>query len=268
MSLDHNALDASLAAVVDVLEREFSNSLVGVYLEGSFAWGNAITTSDLDLRVITSAPQTEAQREAVAAIKAEAMLRLDREVGINVELMTDLLRVGAVRFQRSRHLAGKDIRALVPLKPVDAFARDSLSTARRLVLDLRKLHGGSAEFPVGPPLAESEFRGFDTQRILDAGRWVASTKRLVTNVTAVATAHVALKAGYYVFSKSDVPTAYTSSIGDEWSALVTEVYEVCRNRWAYRLPDDVHDRGFLTSLCDAAVKFENTLSNFAVGPPP
>lgn len=268
MASDDNSIDVSLAAIVGALKREFNDVLVGIYLEGSFAWGNAVATSDLDLRVVTSAMPTEIQRERLAAIKAEGMLNLGREVGITLDLITDLLRVGAVRFQRSRHLAGEDIRARVPLKSIDAFTRDSLSTACRLVLELRKMHGGIAEFPVGPPLAASEFRGFDTQRILDNGRWVVSSKRLVTNVMAVATAHVALMAGSYVYTKAEVPAAYANSVGDEWSAFVAKVSEVCRGKWAYRLPDDVHDRALLTSLCDSAVGFENTLSNLVGRPTP
>ena len=256
-----SATETALATIVTSLHRELGDLFVGAYLEGSFAWGNPVTTSDLDLRVVTAVLPSDAQRTRIDAIKAEATIALGREVGITVDTTDNLLRVGAVRFQRSCHLAGQDIRSIVPLKPIAVFAQDSLATARELVLGLRKLHGSSREFPVGPPQPTSEFRGYEIQRVLDQGSWIPSSKRLVTNVLAVATARVALDGGAYVLTKADVPGIYAEVVGDHWSAFVDEVYRVCRTTWAYRLPDEQRSREKLTALCDLAVSFENTLAD-------
>lgn len=188
--------------------------LVGIYLEGSFAWGDPVATSDLDLRIVTENPVTDEQRKQLVDAAERVQGDLGREIGIRFDALPDLVRVGAVRFQRSRLVAGTDIRDRVPLKPIEAFARDSMLTAHDLIVGLRG--EGPLSLPMTTPAPGAEFRGYDTLLILDRGKWVDSSKRLVSNVTAIATALIAFDAKAYVHSKGEVPARYAKLIGGEW----------------------------------------------------
>ena len=167
--------------------------------------------------------------------------------------------MGALRFQRSHWLAGEDVRATVPMKTVDAFVRDAMINAHDLIVSLRKHHGQTPKVPLTAPRPDAEFRGYDIRKILDQGKLVPSSKRLVSNVTAGATALIAQKAQIFVVTKGEVPALYSEHVGDEWAGFVATVYDECRVKAAYRLPEEQADRATLTALCDRAVAFENRL---------
>jgi predicted nucleotidyltransferase len=257
-------VDAALGELTARIAEILGPSLVGIFLEGSFAWGNPVETSDLDLRIIVHLMPSEPLRAELDGAQAEAQSALGIEVGLNLDTLDNLMRVGALRFQRSRWLAGEDIRATVPMKAVGAFVRDSIITAHDLIVGLREHHSAPLGLPLTAPLPEGEFRGYDIREILDEGDWVRSSKRLVTNVTAIATALIARRANVYVFTKGEVPALYAQHVGDEWAALVSTVYDDCRVRSGYRLPEEPADRAALTVLCDRAVAFENRLMDISI----
>lgn len=252
-------IDAALGGLTAKIAETLGPSLVGIFLEGSFAWGNPVDTSDLDLRIVVHELPSDAAKAELDADRDAAQSALGIEVGLNLDTLDNLLRVGALRFQRTRWLAGEDVRSKVPLKTIDAFVRDSMITAHDLIVGLRKHHGSPLGLPLTAPLPEAQFRGYDVREILDHGQCVRSSKRLVSNVTATATALIAQKAKVYVFTKGEVPALYARHIGDEWTALVAAIYDDCRMRAAYRLPEEPDDRTALTALCDRTVAFENGL---------
>jgi predicted nucleotidyltransferase len=252
-------IDAALGGLCAAITGHLSASLVGIYLEGSLAWGNPVDTSDLDLRVVVREQPADATKAVVEEQRAETEAALGREVGLSFERLDVLIRVGALRFQRSRLLSGEDLRGKVPAKTIDAFVRDSMLSAHDLIVGLRTHHGQTPRMPLTAPVPEAEFRGYDIREILDGGRWVRSSKRLVSNVTAAATAMIAAKARVFVFTKGEVPALYATHIGDEWTELVVTIYDDCRMRAGYRLPEEPADRAALTKLCDRAVTFENRL---------
>ena len=250
-------IDAALADLSAQIAEILSGSLVGIFLEGSFAWGNPVETSDLDLRIVVDAVPDEATRAELEAARDETQTTLGLEVGLNIEILSDLMRIGALRFQRTRWLAGEDIRGNVRLKPIDDFVRDSMIAAHDQIVDLRKHHATPLGLPLTAPLPGAEFRGYDIREILDHGHWARSSKRLVSNVTSIATALIARKAKVYVFTKGEAPGLYATHVGDEWAAFVATVYDDCRVRANYRLPEEPADRVALTVLCDRTVAFEN-----------
>ena len=257
-------IDAALGGLVQPIAWTLGPALVGIYLEGSFAWGNPVETSDLDLRVIVRTLPDDAMKTAIESARTETERALGREVGLHFDRLDDLTRVGALRFQRSLPLIGEDIRSHVPMKPLGAFIRDAMITAHDLVVSLRIHHGQAPRLPLAAPLPEAEFRGYDIREVLDNGVWVRSSKRLVTNVTAIATALIATKATTYVFTKGEVPGLYAAHVGDDWAAFVATVYDDCRIRAAYRLPEEPADRVALTTLCDRGVAFENRLMDESI----
>ena len=201
-------IDAALRDLVRSIEVTLGHRLIGVYLEGSFAWGNPVATSDLDLRIVVRELPDDAAKAAIEVARARTEADLGREVGLHVDLIDELIRVGALRFQRSRWLAGEDIRPSVPMKTIDAFVRDAMINAHDLIVGLRKHHGQTPKVPLTAPRPEAEFRGYDIRKILDRGKLVPSSKRLVSNVTAIATALIAQKARIFVFTKGEVPALY------------------------------------------------------------
>jgi hypothetical protein len=252
-------IDDALGDLVQSITDALGPLLVGTYLEGSFAWGNPVDTSDLDLRMVVRESPGDAAKAKTEAARAQTEGSLGREVGLHFDRLDELIRVGALRFQRSRWLAGEDVRTKVPMKTIDAFIRDSMISAHDLIVGLRAHHGQTPRLPLNAPLPNAEFRGYDIREILDGGEWVRSSKRLVSNVTAIATALIAQKAKVYVFTKSEVPALYAAHVGDEWAELVATVYDDCRVRASYRLPEEPGDRVALTVLCDRTVAFENRL---------
>jgi predicted nucleotidyltransferase len=95
--------------------------LVGIYLEGSFAWGAELPTSDVDLRVVVDGSLEVEAEERLRAITRRATSDVGHPIDVQTESLEDLVRTGAVRFQHAILIAGRDVRLLVPLKPMEAF---------------------------------------------------------------------------------------------------------------------------------------------------
>jgi predicted nucleotidyltransferase len=257
-------IDEALGAIVRLIADALGPAHIGTFLEGSFAWGNPVDTSDLDLRVVVREFPDDAVKASIEVARAGTEAGLGREVGLTFDRLDDLIRVGALRFQKSHRLAGEDVRPQVPMKTLDAFARDAMIGAHDLIVSLRTHHGQTPRLPLIAPLPEAEFRGYDIREILDGGHWVRSSKRLVSNITAIATALIAQNANVHVFTKGEVPGLYATHIGDEWAEFVATVYDDCRVRASYRLPEEPADRVALTVLCDRAVAFENRLMDKSI----
>ncbi len=87
----------------------------------------------------------------------------------------------------------------------------------------------------------------------------ASTKNVVLNVIGAASALTLLAAEQYVGSgkKSEIAEQYRIWVGDEWAAVVETIYEQCRNRWAYLVPEDAAGRQHLRTFCQQCLGFEN-----------
>lgn len=82
-------------------------------------------------------------------------------------------------------------------------------------------------------------------------------KWLVATVGWIATALVAYQTKQYVSSKGEAVQLYKTHIDDQWTTLVEQVYEQCRNRWNYLIPDEEAERQILRSLCQDALEFSN-----------
>lgn len=65
------------------------------------------------------------------------------------------------------------------------------------------------------------------------------------------------RARSYVKTKGDCLAQYQAHIHDEWTPLVTAVFERCRNSWHYRIPENTAERAELQQLCVQTLAFEN-----------
>jgi predicted nucleotidyltransferase len=68
-------LNAVLAELVEVSQRELADNLVGVYLQGSFALGAADLASDCDFIIVTSGPLTPTQERKTRTFHDELPTR-------------------------------------------------------------------------------------------------------------------------------------------------------------------------------------------------
>jgi hypothetical protein len=254
------AAEQTAQQVIELFEQRFPSQISGYYLVGSYAVGEAITTSDVDIVALFAGTLNDADRERFA----ETLEQCRRESPLPIDMTPiseERLRyVGGVWFQTaSRLLYGKDVRDTIPRKLVADHTRD---TMHAVVALLARVRGNPEQLgvPLDYPDPEGEFFGYDRRQMrLADGTTCASTKNVVLNVIGAANALTLLAASQYLGSgkTSEIPVHYRAWVGGEWAGLVTELYEYGRNRWAYRVPDAPTDRRHLRELCARALGFEN-----------
>jgi predicted nucleotidyltransferase len=244
--------------VVEAFDGAFPGRVRAYYVSGSQANGSAVRTSDLDLTVIFQ-ETTDPDEERRAAGLSE---RLSSESAIELDI--DLTDEGRVSRNAppwlvlgSRRVAGEDIRDRMRLMPIEEWARDRMHTS---YWRLATLFGraGIVTPPVEYPDVADPYRGYlrRTVRLADGSR-APSSRDLIRHVGWAATAIIALRAGEYVPSKRECHVVYRRVIGDEWSGLLAEIYDLCRGEWKYLVPDGEMDRRRLRGICERVLAFEN-----------
>jgi predicted nucleotidyltransferase len=253
-------IDRILREIISWVECRLRDRIRGYYLVGSYAVGEAVITSDLDMVVVFKGSLDPEEKQQFTPIKDECQQFSSLAIDLTPMGEADLFRVGGVRFQTASLLMyGEDIRAAVPQKPVEDHIRDGMHFQYRLFARVR----GNPEvlaFPLDYPDPEGEFYGYDWRQIRTAdGTSHAGIKDLALNVLCPAEALTLLKARRYVGTgrKSDISTQYRLWINDEWTTLVEAIDEYCRKRWAYLVPEASDQRQQLRALCERALGFEN-----------
>ena len=251
-----------LQGVIGVFEKVFLGRICGYYLQGSYGSSNAIPNSDLDLYVIfkenfhdpveamkaMSLGKSCAQISSVLLeikLAAEAQLSLPENAGI------------AMNFKHStQFLYGEDIRNQVPTTSSEEWMRWAMHAPITSLLVTR-----NAEFLVVPldyPDSQAEFYGYERQTIpCKDSIERPSSKWLISTVSWIATALVAMQTEQYVGSKGQAVELYKTYINDEWTNLVEQVYELWRNRRHYLIPENVDERQTLRSMCRETLSFSN-----------
>ncbi|HEY9633002.1 MAG TPA: nucleotidyltransferase domain-containing protein [Coleofasciculaceae cyanobacterium] len=253
-------VDQIVREIINLVECYFRDRIRGYYLVGSYALGEAVATSDLDMVVVfkDSFKPEEKKPFAQVLFKCNHISPLHIDLTPVGEAM--LFRVGGVRFQKASLLMyGEDIRAAVPIKPIENHIRETMHDQYRLFARVRG-NPSVLTFPLDYPDPDGEFYGYDCRLMRTAdGMQHPGIKDLVLNVLCPATALVLLKAGKYVGNgkRSDCGTQYRVWINDEWTAFIEAVDEYCRKRWTYLVPEDKARRQLLRSLCERALGFEN-----------
>jgi predicted nucleotidyltransferase len=252
-------VDQVVREIIGLVEPKFAGRVRGYYLVGSYAVGEPLAASDIDLIILFKGELEPAEHQQFGAIRDQCRQISPIALDLALESEARLLRVGGVWFQTASLLMyGEDVRARIPRKPVADHMRDLMHSTYPLLARVR----GSPEiltFPLDYPDPAGVLYGYDHRYrdAVDSRRTV--TKDLVTNVLAAANALTLLQAGQYAGSgkKSDIPRQYRIWVGDEWAGLVDQVFESCRGRWGYLMPEDTADRDTLRGLCQQALRFEN-----------
>lgn len=159
----------------------------------------------------------------------------------------------------TRLLAGEDIRPELPAFDADTYLRSVIHTPYgSYSFPEQRREAGSVTYPLGHIDPDGPFFGYDQWPMPGPdGLDEPSTKLLVATVGWTATAIIALRAGKYVRDKVACVELYREDVADEWTDLVSKVYEHCRNQWHYRIPAGDADRQTLRALCERVPDFQN-----------
>jgi hypothetical protein len=256
--------DRLARGVIGVFEVAFPDRVRGFYLRGSHASNTSIPGSDLDLFIIFKdrfADRAEYDRARALSDHCAQLSPVLLELVLTGERgLRGLEGVGAALNLKlaTRLLYGEDIRADLPAFDADTYVRSVVHTPYLSYVYPKERRGGPLVYPLRHLDPDGPFFGYDQCMMPGAdGVERPSTKLLVGSVGWTATAIVALGSGQHVRDKAACVELYQQYVADDWTSLVTDVHELCRNRWRYQVPSDPTDRRTLRELCDRALDFQN-----------
>ncbi len=241
------------------LEAAFPQRIRACYIEGSYANGRALPTSDLDLTIVfcerfKSQAEREQAQHLCSEYAAQVGVELDAEIVDEVSLQAGVY----PQFKlESQLFYGVDIRAHCPLISMERWTRERMHAAYWLMIHVFN-RPAIAHPPLPAPDPSDRFLGYTnrTVRRLD-GSNVPSTRNLIRTTGWAATALIALQAGHYVTSKRNCHMLYRNCIDDGWAGLLDDLYSWCRSAWQYLIPQSAEDQQRLQAICQWALAFEN-----------
>jgi hypothetical protein len=244
---------------VTLFEHVFPNRISGYYVEGSYADGSAVATSDLDLTLVLRSPLTTSAEHELANHLINAC-KLLSAVELDITLMDapqpqqhiePLFKLGA------RLLYGTDIRDTLPLMPIAIWARQRMHAAFWLMIHVFQ-RPQPVTFPLAYPNPTDSFYGYASRPLaLADGTTIATTRNLIRVTGWIASARIAYQAQQYVIRKRECVRMYQQTINDEWAWLLDQIERCCRMAWHYRIPTSSHEQAELRTIMEQTLAFEN-----------
>jgi len=275
-STGDDRVDEFLRDTIVMFERDYPGRVKACYIVGSYAYGAAAPSSDLDLTVVfrdAFLDDTERRRATQSFLDHAAgwpgALDTNLQDEVTLRHTNGDSPVGPMLKYGSLLVYGDDIRDALPVLPVANWARRATHSGYWCIAR------GDGQppivtYPLTYPDPEGEFYGYDAPDHApdviapDRGRVRRSnhsdqpgTRSLVTGLLWAATGLIAHRAQVYVLRKRDVPALYAQHIGGEWASLLEELYRRCRNEWEYVVPAKLAQRAQLRALCSHVPGFEN-----------
>jgi hypothetical protein len=256
-STRNQQIDDILRGAIGILETTFPNRIKAYYLHGSFFDDTAIPTSDIDLFLVTHGKLSTEERTKMQHIMHFSALFSPFMVEMLALDDTSLLQNGHYRIKSaSKLLRGTDIRSNMPEQTLEQYLRTYASFPFIYSATMLRTME-SIVLPLSYPQPEGEFYGYDQQLLPPKNEQRHNIKKLVTGVCWTATVLIAWQAGQTVSGKRASVELYREYVHDEWTDLVTEMYEMGNRQWHYLVPFEQDKRRHLHNLCTRVVAFEN-----------
>lgn len=241
----HNVCDDIGRAVMQALGGE----LIALYVVGSFAHGNGIAASDLDMIAVFPAEPSPEQLQRLWQVRDA----LREKHGVDLDLQPRAwprLKHGGLGVKREgRLVCGRDIRGEIEELTPDEIRRQAPQTALRFIQQLRPGEALTAA-TLAYPNAADEFKGY-----VDYAHRMRPLAPLLSP-SFIATARIAQAAGILITNKHELPAAYQAHVGDRFAPFVRDLLALCRDRWGYQIPENAAERHRLVQLCETALEFE------------
>ena len=208
------SIDHVLSQIVERYETQFPGRLRAYYLIGSYAEGNAVEWSDIDVYVLfkdtfvseEEAAQAEQLERSCAPLTP---LRLDLHAGSeqsqdslpSFDSLPGFLR--AAIKQTSVLLYGEDTREHMSLPGREEYTRDATAIALKFLLWLHQ--GENVTYPLAYPDPDGAFFGYDQLQFLSSDRAKArpGIRMLVETACRIGTALLAFKTDRSVSTKRE-----------------------------------------------------------------
>ena len=249
--------DAVLRGIVGIYESAFPGRVRGYYLEGSYADGIGIATSDIDLEIVFKDGLQDDERGKAQQIAESCALLSAVELDCSLTDEKGLANGIVPIFKESLPVYGEDVRDKFPLIALDKWTRDRMHAAYWLTINIYD-RPESVIYPLTYPDPAGEFYGYDNRKLrLPDGNEVNCTRNLVRTTGWIASALLAYKAGKMLATKRECFQAYHECLQPEDAQLLHDIYEQCRQQWNYLIPEDAADRMVLRNVCARTLAFEN-----------
>lgn len=252
--------DRLLQNVIGLFEMVFAGRVRAYYVKGSYADNSPVGSSDIDLTLLFKGSfEAEAERAQVEQLAHYCVGLSEIELDISLEDETKWRDEGLwPNLQMGGLLVyGTEVRDQFEIVSVEQWTRDRMHSSywRTARLFERVV---PLTYPLALPDPNAEFGGYDQRKVrLPDGREVNCTRDLIRLTGWAATALIAYQTGHYVSRKRDCHLLYRQLIGDEWAALLDEIYQKCRVEWNYLIPTDVAAHQELRDICQRTLNFEN-----------
>ena len=252
-------IDSTLQEIITRFKATFPKQICSFYVEGSYADQSAVTTSDLDLRIVfhnsLATEQTQAlAKRLIEELAAQSPIELDIDITDEVTLRTNadpMFKLGA------KLIYGEEIRTRIPLMPIGEWARRRMHAAYWLLINVFG-RPQPVRMPLAFPNPDIPFYGYANRTMQLADGQEMQTMRNLIRVTGwIATARIAYEAQSYVVRKRECVCTYRRVINDEWTALLTQIDQRCRTDWHYRIPANPTEQEELRAILAQTLRFEN-----------
>ena len=248
-----------LQQVIEAFEATFPTRIRAYYIEGSYANSTNVTSSDLDVMIIFRHKYADDEQQQAEELANQQSTTCKLELDIELVDEQSLLTAGVsptLKFG-STLMYGEDIRGSLQLISLAEWTRDRMHSSLWRTVHLCH-RSAIIRYPLTYPDPQDEFYGYATRLLrLSEGQEVPCTRDLIRLVGWSATAILAFKAGKYVASKSECHKLYQACFHDEWGQLLQDIYELCRGKWNYLIPEKQEERNILRNICERTLGFEN-----------
>jgi predicted nucleotidyltransferase len=257
--------DGLLRALVAACEAAFPGRIRSYLLSGSYAEGDPIPESDLDLGVLFRERVTDGEGQRLHAlvreIEAAGAIRLDA-VALDEE---HALSAAGAGLPEALLIYGEDVRGELTLEPLAHALARHVSAATFYIWQLRGLHAGLV-WPLDYPDPGGEFYGYERYAHFNGDDapvvYTPGIRAILNCATMIATARLT-HAGQLVPSKRASVQLYQAFVPDASAAWLADLYTACKARWRYHIPSEPGERAAFRALCAPMLAFENDFLAFA-----